>query len=285
MIIVMTDETEFHGLADRIRTMLAGYALACENGLNFFIHHTAGFKLETYLEPNEVNWLIPEHKISRGLNCVKTIWFLNQWPFKLSKRHEYHGYRLYTLWPFIEEKSDYTYKGVFNKLFKISDYLRNLVDSAIEQIGYTKGNFIVFHCRFLNFFEQVEAYGKVTTTPEQREAMLANLHATIESVVTRIGCRQVLLFSDSNTVLNAHHPEYIRVLPGTVGHVYAKAKTDGIADKVFTDLFVMTHAKKIFSIVGENIYGGAFSQTASILGNVPFEKVNIVDVSATNEQE
>lgn len=70
--------------------------------------------------------------------------------------------------------------------------------------------------------------------------------------------------------LSTLQEEYIKTLPGTVGHVYAKANNDGISDKAFCDLFVMSQAKKIISIVGENIYGGSFSKAAAYIGNVPF---------------
>lgn len=279
MIIVMTDETEFHGLADRIRTMLAGYALAAENNLRFFIYHTAGFVLEKYLEPNKVKWTISERRIARGLNRVKTLWFPEKWPLKLARDEEYHGYRLYTLWGAIEKSGQYTFLPTFQKLFRPSAYLQNLVDSAIKGIGYEKGEYVVFHLRFLNFFEQVEANGKVTSTEEQRRKMIEDVHATMDAIMAESDCKKAILFSDSNLFLEEPHPDYVRVLPGAVGHVYAKAKDSGIADKAFCDLFVMSHAKMIFSIVGENIYGGTFSRTAAVLGTVPFKQVPIIQKS------
>ena len=215
MIVVMTDETEFHGLADRIRTMLAGYALAKENNLRFYIYHTAGFPLERYLEPNEVKWKIKLNSISRGLNLVKTLWFLDKWPCSLSRDSEYHGYRLYTLWDAIEKSGQYTYLHTFRKLFRPSAYLQTIVDTALKEINYEKGEYVVFHLRFLNFFEQVEAYGKVTSTEEERQNMIRNVHATMDSIMACADCKNAILFSDSNSFLEASHPEYIKVLPGT----------------------------------------------------------------------
>lgn len=70
VIVYMTDTSEHCGLADRLRTMRTAYVLAKENGRELYIYHNKGFKLEDYLEPNEVDWRIEEKDISFGLNRI-----------------------------------------------------------------------------------------------------------------------------------------------------------------------------------------------------------------------
>ena len=271
VIIYMTENTEFAGLADRLRGFVSGYILAQENSRSFHLYHDKGFNLETYLEPNEVDWRISPADISRGLNRVAFLWFTNHWPNLDQKDKEYHGYGLFNLIPHLpaEIKHKYTYGGVFNTLFRPTPYLQQLINAAMEAAQLKEGQFIAFHLRFLNFFEPVEmnrTEADVTGTPEQQEQMIENVHATIDRVYRESNCEHVLLFSDSNRFLQAPHPAYIKVLPGTVGHIARHNDAGAITDKAFIDLFIMSKAAQVYSITGSNIYGGAFSRTAAAIG-------------------
>lgn len=271
VIIYMTEHTEFTGLADRLRGFISGYILAQENGRSFHLYHNKGFNLETYLEPNEVDWRISPADICRGLNRVAFLWFTNHWPELPRKDREYHGYGLFNLIPHLpaEIKDKYTYGGVFNKLFRPTLYLQQLIDRTMQSAGVRENNYIAFHLRFLNFFEPVEpdrCEADVTGTPEQQQQMIDAVHATIDRIYRESACKHVLLFSDSNRFLQAPHPDYIKILPGTVGHIARHNDAGAITDKAFIDLFVMSKAAQVYSITGPNIYGGAFSRTAAAIG-------------------
>ena len=284
VIIYMTEHTEFAGLADRLRGFVSGYILAQENGRSFHLYHSKGFNIETYLEPNEVDWRISPAEISRGLNRVAFLWFTNHWPVLDKKDKEYHGYGLFNLIPHLpaDIKDKYSYGGVFQKLFRPTPYLQKLIDTTMQEAGLIAGEYIAFHLRFLDFFEPVEmnrTEADVTGTPEQQEQMIADVHATIDQVYRTSACKHVLLFSDSNKFLQAPHPDYIKVLPGTVGHIARHNDAGAITDKAFTDLLVMSKAAQVYSITGPNIYGGAFSRTAAAIGGkelieVPYIRSN-----------
>ena len=271
VIIYMTEHTEFAGLADRLRGFVSGYILAKENNRSFHLYHDKGFNLETYLEPNEVDWRISPADISRGLNRVAFLWFTNSWPRLEKSKKEYHGYGLFNLIPHLPEgiKEKYTYGGVFHTLFRPTTYLQQLIDSTMQAAQLQEGQFIAFHLRFLNFFEPVEmnkTEADVTGTPEQQAKMITDIHATIDQVYRASACKHVLLFSDSNRFLQAPHPAYIKVLPGTVGHIARHNDAGTITDKAFIDLFIMSKAAQVYSITGPHIYGGAFSHTAAAIG-------------------
>lgn len=279
VIIYMTSHTEFAGLADRLRGFVSGYILAQENDRSFHLYHDKGFNIETYLEYNEVDWRISPADISRGLNRVAFLWFTNYWPRLDKKNREYHGYGLFDLIPHLPKKikEKYTYGGVFNKLFRPTPFLQQLIDNAMQEAGLQEGGFIAFHLRFLNFFEPVEpdrAESDVSGTPEQQAQMLANVHATIDRIYQETSCKHVLLFSDSNKFLQAPHPDYIRVLPGTVGHIARHNDARAITDKAFIDLFIMSKAAQVYSITGPNIYGGSFARTAAAIGGRPLIEVS-----------
>lgn len=273
VIIYMTETTEFAGLADRFKTFVNGYILAKENNRTLHIYHDKGFRLEKYLEPNEIDWRISPSDICWGLNRVKLLWF-DQFPLALKKRSkEYHGYALYadiipTLTPDQQEK--YTFSKVFNTLFRPSAHLTHLVDSAMKACQLRENQFIAVHIRFLDFFEPVEKEAKQATgTPEQQEQMIKDIHAALDHLLQESGCESILLFSDSNRFLQAPHPAYVKVLPGTVGHISRNNGSDAITDKAFTDMFVMGKARHIYRILGKHIYAGGFAQTAAKLAGKP----------------
>ena len=266
-IIYMTETTEFAGLADRIKTFVNGYILAQENNRSLFIYHDKGFELQKYLEPNQIDWRISPAEICWGLNRVKLLWF-DQFSLSLQKKNkEYHGYALYadvfsSLTPELLEK--YAFSRIFHTLFRPSPHLAQLISAAMNSCQLIENQYIAVHLRFLNFFEPVEKQAvSATGTPEQQEQMIRDIHATIDDLRKKSDCNTVLLFSDSNKFLQAPHPSYIKVLPGSVGHISRNNGHDAITDKAFTDLFVMGKAKCIYRILGNHIYPGGFAQTAA----------------------
>ena len=286
VIIYMTENTEYAGLADRLKTFINTYIIASENQRKLAIYHDIGFPLEKYLCPNKVEWMINPKDIRWGLNRVACLWFNQNCPVLTRKNKEYHAYSLHvdiipTLSPELQKK--YTFQGVFNTLFRPTEHLQHLTQQAMDSVGIEQGHFIAFHLRFLNFFEPVEpdkTEKDVTGTPEQQEQMLRNVHATIDKVYRESGCRNVLLLSDSNRFLQAAHPDYIKVLPGTVGHVIRHNDNDAIADKAFTDLMVMAKALQVYSITGTHIYGGGFARTAAAIGGK-----NLIEIPVLPSQQ
>lgn len=280
VVCYMSDGTVGEGLADRLRTILTSFVFAEVHGRPFYLFHDKDFKLEEYLEPNEVDWRIEREEINFGLNRVA---FVFHWrgriPVLKYPEREYHMYAAQTLVNLStpQELSDkYTDGKVFRKLFKLSDGLANKVDGLMKSVGLKENEYIVFHLRFLNFFDQVEIDGEVTSTPEEREQMLKRVHATIGSVRAQWGDKKILLFSDSPTFLSAPHPDYIQVLPGKVGHVAKHGKNSEVVEKTFLDLIIMSRAATVYSIIGPNIYGGGFSREAALIADKPYEKIPLL---------
>ena len=290
VVVYMTQKTTSSGLADRLRTMLTAYVIAAEAGKRFYIYHDCGFKLEEYLRPNIVDWRIEQSDIAMGLNKVYSIFLLRKFEDLSNCHRECHVYQSSTdidtdfLPAELEDK--YSNHEVFNKLFNVTPKLRNAVLQALREHSLCKNGFIAVHFRFLNFFEQVERGGAITSTEESRALMLRRTHATLERLHSETQ-KKILLFSDSNRVLQEVYPDYVKILSGTVGHVSKFKVNDDIILKAFVDLFAMSKARTIYSVVGENlyaatesIYGGqrnGFAKTAAYIGNVPFVRYQICE--------
>jgi len=284
MIIFMTEGTEFTGLADRFRCIISAYAVARAHGLPFYIYHDKGFELTRYLEPAEVDWRIARSDIRRGLNNVTLLWFIDKWPILKRTRKEYHWYwsmNLFELGVIPEEiRKTCSYSSLFWSLFKMSPHLETILAAAMNQLGMKENEYVAVHIRFLNFFEAVEERCDATdgtASNEEQLRMINRVNSTLHLIHQE--CRKpIVLFSDSNKFLAAPHPEFVLQLPGHVGHVLCYEHQESVTDKAFVDLMVMSKAACVYSITGQDIYGGGFSLAASFIGNKPFKKVPLAVV-------
>ncbi len=282
-VVVYMSDNHKAGLADRLRTIRTAYACAAINNKSFFVYHNVNhLLLEEYLIPNEVDWRISKEKIDFNLKNIAICYNFRTIP-KIHHSKELH---IYTANGIIAEMTnadsfpqlnDHT---VHSLLFKPSSYLEKLIQQTMKENCLAENEYIAFHLRFLNFFEPVEINGKVTSTPEEQLQMIENVHRVIDKVYQESGIKNIVIFSDSNYFLNTAHPAYIKRLPGIVGHI-AKHYDKQTTDKTFVDLFVMSKAKAIYSIRGQNIYGGGFSREAAIIGNKPFIEVPLKEGDRT----
>lgn len=288
VVVYMTPDTEFSGLADRLRTLISAQFLAEENGRSLAIYHSADFKLEEYLEPNEINWLIKPEDINFGLNHVAFLWYCQEIPELKYKNKEYHMYasaNLLERLPTEELQQKYPISKVFWRMFKLSPHTQKIFNDAFSSMNLEEGKYIVCHLRFCNFFELVERSEgtKRTITPEEKARMIDDVHYTITKIHEEEGNVPIVLFSDSNTMLNAPHPDFVRTVPGEVGHIRSKKATHATMDKAFIDMLIMSKAAKIYSIRSKDIYGGNYSRFAARIGNIPFKKYDLLSERTDNQ--
>lgn len=298
VIVYMPNHTTQPGLADRLRTMITAYVLAAESGRRLYIYHDKGFKLEEYLLPNKVDWRIAPEDISMGLNKVSFRFFITRFEDLSRDDRECHIYASLNSVDsdFLPEHlmGKYTDHTVFHELFRFSPEIQQNAQEIMERHALTENEYVSVHIRFLNFFEPVEVKGTVTSTEQERSAMMERVHATIEKIHNKTG-KPIVLFSDSNTFIQAPHPSFVTVIPGIVGHI---SKYNGQADitrKTFLDLLIMSRSSEVYSIIGEHIYdattgknGGlknGFSRTAAFIGNKPFFREQLLSSPAVTSGE
>ena len=59
-------------------------------------------------------------------------------------------------------------------------------------------------------------------------------------------------------------------------HIGTAGKTtDDENLKLFTDMYLMVDAQKVYSIVGKGLYPSAFPEYSAKIGNKPFERVEL----------
>lgn len=273
VIVLMTDATVKTGLVDRIRTMLTTYVIAAESGMPFHIYHDAGFDLQNYLIPNEVNWAIDKTEIKYDLNKTSLFFYLRRFR-KLDKiNKDYHFFQSQILVDYMlpdSLKGKYSDNSVFHKLFHFHPAVVLEAEKNLEEIGCKCGDYVSLHCRFLNFFQQVEVFGNTTSTPEQREKMLKAVHATAEKIHKETG-KIIILFSDSDSFLQKEHPCFVRVLKGAPGHIVMNSGDADVTMKAFVDLLIMSKGSAVYSLRGDNLYASGYSRCAAVaIGGIPY---------------
>lgn len=280
VIVPMTESTVFTGLIDRIRTMCAAYVIAAESGLPFYIYHNAGFKLEDYLIPNLVDWRISKDEIAWGLNCVSFFFYQTKFSLLRPKDKDYHFYQANTVVDNLknmeELKTKYSDSIVFHKLFKFHPNVQRHAKDILQSFGLQEGKYVAVHARFLNFFEQVEPQGQPrNTTEEEKQAMFEKVRKAIKEIIEEDDKESIILFSDSNTLLSQEFDDYIHIVPGKAGHVCTCSGEDEVTLKTFIDLYVMSKAKAVYSLIGKDLYTSGFSKHAAAIGNIPFIRHDI----------
>lgn len=268
------------GLADRLKAMVTGYSIARKNCYNYYIFHHLGFKIEDYLIPNEINWLIEKKDICLGLNHLRFLWFTTRIE-KLDPRYsEYHLHFAQDSTESLteEDQEEYNFSKLFHQLFKPTDYLKGLIDKTRNRLQIDENGYIAVHVRFLDFFETVEskrdtAFTKHARAEEQAE-MIHSIQLTLQKLHTESGGLPILLLSDSNTFLNTEHAQYIHTIPGEVGHIYSKEGNKEITDRAFIDMFLISEAKLVYNIIGPGTYASGYSYMGARIGSKPFSRVN-----------
>lgn len=267
------------GLADRLKAMVSSYIIAKENGASLYIYHDLGFQLTDYLLPNSVDWFIEKEDISWGLNKVHNLWFTSEVKKIKTGKKEIHPHFTWDVTAKLNDelKQKYSFYCCFHRLFKPSPKLSSQIDNTFATCGLVENNFVAVHARFLDFFETVETKDDTAFTrhasPEEQVNMLESMKKTLRMLHEKTG-KSIVLFSDSKTFLSAEHEPYVMIIPGEVGHVYAKGDNSDVVMKAFLDMFVISKAASVYNIVGDGLYPSGYSYMGARIGNKKFERVS-----------
>lgn len=279
VITYFTQETAWTGLADRLKTISTAYVMAAESGLDFYLYHDTGFDFTDYLLPNEIDWRIDKGSICFNLNHVSPLFFIKKFRSLERREKDYHIYQsdclVNDLLRNTPLKDKYTDGAVFRKLFKFSPKVIEQARNILSSLGVGEKGYVAFHCRFLNFFEKVEKHGVITSTPAEREEMINAVHRTLKKIHQRNNL-PIILFSDSNSFAALKHPDYVHVIPGKAAHVVSGGADAEATMRIFVDLYIMSNAQKVYSLVDKNVYHSGFSRLGAAIGDVLFIRTSFL---------
>lgn len=274
-ILFIFDGSLIHGgLTDRLRGILSSYSEAKKRGIPLYIHWTVPFRLETYLEPAEVDWRISPDKISRSRE--------EAFPVLIEDLNNlYSGMRLRAALKGDSKQlhlfsnsatSKGSYAPLYHELFRPTPLLAEAIRRHAAQLG---SKYRAFSFRFISLMGDFKDCVDCELPKAEREELIArNLHE-LESQLNQLPeGYKALVASDSPIFLERVKTldERIYVVPGGVMHV---DYTDG-ADhpdiwlKTFVDQQLLMGAERVTLMRTGRMYCSGFPSFAAEVGGAEF---------------
>lgn len=280
--VFMADGKMLHGgLFDRLKGVISIYAISKIQRKRFSIYFVAPFRLEEYLVPKRYDWRIDEGEVVYSFPSSKPIIAYSEFrsPWRLFKNYQgqTHFYFGNDILGRINHKygTSFEWAILYHELFKPSDCLVKHVNEVKAEIG---AQYFAIHLRFMNLLGDKVENGKDPKLIEKEKGKLINSCVMIiKELCTSMKIRAVV-FSDSMVFLQEVKKELpeVYIVSGNARHIGTAGKTkDDENLKLFTDMYLMVDAQKVYSVVGKGLYPSAFPEYSAKIGNKPFERIFI----------
>lgn len=276
-VICMIDGKVKHGgLSDRVNGIISCFDCALKSNRNFKIIFNSPFNLLDYLIPHKYDWIIDCETLIYGNNSKpiflrslntnqereRGLQLLSE--FKKSNDKQLHVYSN------INSVDPIRYNQLFNILFKPSDQLNTILNNERAKIG---GKYVSATFRFqqlLNDFKE----GDYRVLPEvERGKLIEKCVKAIECLHQEFPDHKILVTSDSSTFLERimKYP-YTHIITGKMVHMeYTNNNDFSVHAKAFVDLYLISEAEIIHSVVVKPMYESGFPKLASKVNNRPFK--------------
>ena len=171
---------------------------------------------------------------------------------------------------------NFDWSDLFNDLFVPSKLLYPHIKKIKDEIG---SKYVAIHIRFLNLLgddnenEDFKVLGQ-----EQREKLISDCINKIKIIQADSVADHVVtvLCSDSMTFLNIVKKELpnVYIVKGNSRHI-DKVKVISEEDvlKLFSDMYILAGAQKVYSIVGGELYKSAFPEYSAKINRTEFERI------------
>ncbi len=277
VVIMFIDERSLMchpGLADRFKSIIGMYYISTMNKFKFKLIFNIPFKLEKYLLPNKVNWVLEKGDIDYGMFTTKLIMYdgfedmpllndeINQYHCCFYTGHNYLQYHQVENW---EER----WRVMFHNLFRPSEYLEELLERELPKETYA-----AVHLRFVNALGEFEKGYKSRLTHREQLQLVDKCFEMIDVIVQKEN-NPLYIISDNEYFMRlAQKRGYMILGTGHIRHISFGSDSES-HDKTFVDFFALSNAQKIYAIHGEALYNSVFPYYAAIIGAVPYMVENI----------
>lgn len=272
------------GMFDRLKGLITIYAIAKSKNIPFCIHFIYPFRLEKYLCPNSYDWRIKDEDMiyhypeSRPVIAYGEInnpqRLLKKWKGQV---HFYYGYN--SLAEVNEHfHTHYDWGELYRELFRPTPYLKQYIDQYLQEVGT---DYFVVHTRFMNLLgDKVETAINPELVDDKKVDLMQRILQQIRQLMKNDGQQQsrLMLASDSMNFVRFALKEIpdAYVVPGKVKHIDTAGETDDSENiKLFTDYYLIAHAKRVYNIVAEGMWPSAFPEYAAKIGGKPFRRITL----------
>lgn len=276
--IMRVDGRVYHGgLNDRFKGAISFWNYCQKNGLDFRIHYIYPFNLTDYVIPNEHDWRIDQKEIPSSIHDTRIILGRGESGkrldrLKTTKNIWYYG-NIDISKTLRQPPYDTPWSESFHKLFRPSPLLENHLEKCRAEIG---GDYIAVVYRFQNLLGDYNEYSYRTIQNEDKATQLINRSLEeLEKIHQENPGMRVLVTSDSSRFLGmANRKDYVYIIPGKLEHMDCIATdTDHRQLKSFLDYFMISEARKVYSVVIGDMYKSDFPEYAAKINDVPFIRI------------
>lgn len=277
--VMMIDGRGYHGgMTDRFKGAISWWHYCQKNNLDYRIHYVYPFKLTDYVVPNEYDWTIEEKDIPAGLFDTRIFYGRGEWGKRLekvkTKKHIWY-YGNLDLGISLGYPYNQDWGITFKKLFKPSYLVEKHLAALREKIG---DNYVAAVFRFQNLLGDFNEphYRKINNETEKRR-LIEKAVEQLDIIHTENPDSRVLVTSDSINFLNeVSKLHFVRIIPGEIVHMdFTDADHQHTQLKSFLDFFMISEARKVYSVVIGDMYPSDFPVYAAKINNAPFERITI----------
>ena len=277
-IVYMADGCIIHGgLSDRLRGMVSLYAYCKENNIPYYINHINPFNIKDYFMPNVYNWVLNKEHISynkvdakpcliRPIGEKSEDYFVKRLSSNFIKK-QLHVYTNVTY-------RKQSFKENFQELFRPSPFLQNAIDCILSEIG---DNYVSITFRFQQLLGDFKEGSYKTLDDKSKVYLIHKCLCAVKKVFNENRVEKILVTSDSKIFLEHAQKsfDYVVTVPGEVRHVdYTNDKHDLAYLKSFTDLYVISKAKKVyFYSTGDMYHNSGFAETGAMIGGKEYFEI------------
>ena len=281
--VYMADGKMVHGgMFDRLKGAISIYAISKVHGKKYGIYFTEPFSLEKYLEPNNYDWRISKGNLLFSYPHSRPIIAYSEKnkPNRLLRERDgqTHFYYGSDILDFINQRynSEYDWTSLFNELFRPSPYLEEQI-SRLRKDVY--GNYVAVHLRFLNMLgDKVEKLPYPELKEEGKHSLIADCITKIKELYYSNQGKSIFVSSDSIAFMEIVQKEIptVMIVKGSSKHIDNSSHlSEDECLKLFLDIYMLSGAERVYSIIGKGLYSSAFPEYSAKIGGKPFERIKL----------
>lgn len=267
------------GLCDCLHGIISAYYIAKKEKRHFRICFSYPFLLSDYLVPNQTEWRIDPEAIDYRSCRIRHV------PMMLGRFHatwaEERAFHLRYLTKVARHRGttllftnahllgEQEFSLHFRELFRPSSALQEQIDLHLSHIG---SSYLGATFRFRNLLSDFYEANSSPASSSVQENIIYRSIEQIELLHRKEPLKKILVTSDSQKFCaSLAHLPYVYVISGS--RLNISIPEPGSAMNSFLELMLLSKSVGNRLYVTDGMYRSSFAQTASFIGNLPYQEI------------
>ena len=278
MIVFEVDGSGFHGgLCDRFKGIVSLYAFSKAIRCDFRIKYDYPFHLEDYFLPGSYDWRLRPGELSHNILNSRLMRLIGDSGIDRLKRSQtncqLHVNANHDVVELINEQYGvhYEWKTLWSELFQPRETLLRRMYTSQKEIG---SDYIGVAFRFQNLLGDYPEYDSQPLTETRQDELTEHCMNVLLDLQKQEELPLVVTSDSARFLALADNREGIYALKGRGAHEdTVRGASFDTYGKSIVDLLMLSGAKKIYAPAVNEMYVSGFPETASKIGNIPFERL------------